>query len=129
MDRPRSGDESRCLKGYCSRQLQHLVSDPICQQCMELFQREQRQAKENSGAGGLCATAYMRLGAELSYQRKAEKAMADENCFKIYIVRIFKVLSRHVVSPGRDLAQRLFFKILLLPDFLFHGRSLDVIMV
>lgn len=53
---------------------------------MELFQREQRQPKENSGAGGLCATAYMRLGAELSYQRRAEKTMADENCFKIYIV-------------------------------------------
>lgn len=56
---------------------------------MDLFQREQRQPKENSGAGGLCATAYMRLSAELSYQRKAEKAMADENCFKIYIVSNF----------------------------------------
>ncbi|XP_026669872.1 paired amphipathic helix protein Sin3b isoform X2 [Ceratina calcarata] len=72
---------------YAVRQLQHLVSDPICQQCMELFQREQRQPKESSGAGGLCATAYMRLGAEMSYQRKAEKAMADENCFKIYIYK------------------------------------------
>ncbi|KOC65559.1 Paired amphipathic helix protein Sin3a [Habropoda laboriosa] len=72
---------------YAVRQLQHLVSDPICQQCMELFQREQRQQKESSGAGGLCATAYMRLGAEMSYQRKAEKAMADENCFKIYIYK------------------------------------------
>lgn len=71
--------------------MQHLVSDPICQQCMELFQREQRQSKEVSGAGGLCATAYMRLGAELSYQRKAEKAMADENCFKIYIVSAFEI--------------------------------------
>jgi len=76
-----------CL--FCFYQLQHLVSDPICQQCVELFQREQRQPKESSGAGGLCATAYMRLGAELSYQRKAEKTMADENCFKIYIVCIF----------------------------------------
>ncbi|XP_066583983.1 paired amphipathic helix protein Sin3a-like isoform X2 [Prorops nasuta] len=72
---------------YAVRQLQHLVADPICQQCMELFQREQRQTKEGSGAGGLCATAYMRLGAELSYQRKAEKVMADENCFKIYIYK------------------------------------------
>lgn len=72
-------------------QLQHLVSDPICQQCMELFQKEQRQPKEISGGGGLCATAYMRLGAELSYQRKAEKAMADENCFKIYIVSAFEI--------------------------------------
>ncbi|KAI4502495.1 hypothetical protein M0802_002407 [Mischocyttarus mexicanus] len=72
---------------YAVRQLQHLVTDSICQQCMELFQREQRQPKESSGAGGLCVTAYMRLGAELSYQRKAEKAMADENCFKIYIYK------------------------------------------
>ncbi|KYN12810.1 PREDICTED: paired amphipathic helix protein Sin3b isoform X1 [Trachymyrmex cornetzi] len=72
---------------YAVRQLQHLVSDSVCQQCMDLFQREQRQPKENSGAGGLCATAYMRLSAELSYQRKAEKAMADENCFKIYIYK------------------------------------------
>ncbi|KYM94387.1 Paired amphipathic helix protein Sin3a [Cyphomyrmex costatus] len=72
---------------YAVRQLQHLVSDSVCQQCMDLFQREQRQPKENSGAGGLCATAYMRLSAELSYQRKAEKTMADENCFKIYIYK------------------------------------------
>jgi len=56
---------------------------------MDLFQREQRQPKENSGAGGLCATAYMRLSVELLYQRRAEKAMADENCFKIYIVSNF----------------------------------------
>lgn len=53
---------------------------------MELFQREQRQPKENSGAGGLCATAHMRAGAEMAYQRKAERAMAEENCFKIYVV-------------------------------------------
>ncbi|XP_012282636.1 paired amphipathic helix protein Sin3a isoform X2 [Orussus abietinus] len=72
---------------YAVRQLQHLVSDSICQQCMELFQREQRQPKENGGAGGLCATAHLRIAAEASYQRKAEKAMADENCFKIYIYK------------------------------------------
>ncbi|XP_043281981.1 paired amphipathic helix protein Sin3b isoform X2 [Venturia canescens] len=72
---------------YAVRQLQHLVCDQICQQCMELFQREQRQLKESSGAGGLCATAYMRIGAEMAYQRKAEKAMAEENCFKIYIYK------------------------------------------
>lgn len=68
--------------------MQHLVCDSICQQCMELFQREQRQSKETNGAGGLCATAYMRTGAEMTYQRKAEKAMAEENCFKIYFVSI-----------------------------------------
>lgn len=65
---------------------------------MELFQREQRQPKESSGAGGLCATAYLRLGAELSYQRRAEKAMADENCFKIYIVSVSLSPSSHSSS-------------------------------
>ncbi|KAK0096562.1 hypothetical protein PV326_005141 [Microctonus aethiopoides] len=72
---------------YAVRQLQHLVCDSICQQCMELFQREQRQPKENSGAGGLCATAHLRVGAEMAYQRKAERAMAEENCFKIYVYK------------------------------------------
>ncbi|XP_051176886.1 paired amphipathic helix protein Sin3a isoform X2 [Leptopilina boulardi] len=72
---------------YAVRQLQHLVSDPICQQCMDLFQREQRQPKESGGAGGLCITAYLRIGAEMAYHRKAEKAMAEENCFKIYIYK------------------------------------------
>jgi len=73
---------------------------------MDLFQREQRQPKENSGAGGLCATAYMRLSAELSYQRKAEKAMADENCFKIYIVsnffKIFDLFTVTVIGGNSD---------------------------
>ncbi|XP_012253699.2 paired amphipathic helix protein Sin3a isoform X2 [Athalia rosae] len=72
---------------YAVRQLQHLVSDPTCQQCMELFQREQRQPKDSSGAGGLCATAYLRLGSEIAYQRKAERVMTDENCFKIHIYK------------------------------------------
>lgn len=55
---------------------------------MELFQREQRQPKDSSGAGGPCVTAYLRLGSEIAYQRKAERAMTDENCFKIHIVSI-----------------------------------------
>lgn len=86
--------------------MQHLVSDSVCQQCMDLFQREQRQPKENSGAGGLCATAYIRLSAELSYQRKAEKAMADENCFKIYIVsnffKMFDLFTITVIGGNSD---------------------------
>lgn len=83
--------------------MQHLVTDTICQQCMELFQREQRQPKESSGAGGLCATAYMRLSAELSYQRKAEKTMVDENCFKIYIVSFFEIFDL-VYTSGFNVA-------------------------
>ena len=77
------------------------MGDQICQQCMELFQREQRQPKENSGAGGLCATAYMRVGAEMAYQRRAEKDMAEENCFKIYIVSIFDKIKFKILQTRR----------------------------
>jgi hypothetical protein len=59
---------------------------------MELFQREQKQPKENNGAGGLCSTAYLRIPCETAYQRKAEKTMAEENCFKIYIVSFVRYL-------------------------------------
>ncbi|XP_023245695.1 paired amphipathic helix protein Sin3a isoform X2 [Copidosoma floridanum] len=69
------------------RQLQHLVSDSVCLQCMEMFQREQKQPKESCGAGGLCSTAYLRAAYEAAYLRKAEKLMAEENCFKIYIYK------------------------------------------
>ncbi|XP_058806955.1 paired amphipathic helix protein Sin3a isoform X2 [Phymastichus coffea] len=72
---------------YAVRQLQHLVSDTVCQQCMDLYQKEQRQPKESTGTGGLCSTAYLRVPAEVAYQRKAEKLMAEENCFKVYIYK------------------------------------------
>ncbi|XP_011305627.1 paired amphipathic helix protein Sin3a isoform X2 [Fopius arisanus] len=72
---------------YAVRQLQHLVTDAPCQNCIDMFHREQRQPKENSGAGGLCATAYLRVGAEVAYQRRAEAAMASENSYKIYIYK------------------------------------------
>lgn len=61
------------------------MSDESCQECMELLQQEQRRG----GAGGLCGTAHQRAGAELAYQRRAEQALADENCFKIYVVWMF----------------------------------------
>ncbi|XP_069703690.1 paired amphipathic helix protein Sin3a isoform X2 [Periplaneta americana] len=68
---------------YAVRQLQYLVSDESCQECMELLQQEQRRG----GAGGLCSTAHQRNAAELAYQRRAEQALADENCFKIYVYK------------------------------------------
>jgi len=52
---------------------------------MELLQQEQRRG----GAGGLCSTAHQRIAAELAYQRRAEQALAEENCFKIYVVCFF----------------------------------------
>ena len=77
-----------CLSHTCallSLQLQYLVSDESCQECMELLQQEQRRG----GAGGLCSTAHQRIAAELAYQRRAEQALAEENCFKIYVVCLF----------------------------------------
>lgn len=74
-----------------SVQLQYLVSDESCQECMELLQQEQRRG----GAGGLCSTAHQRAAAELAYQRRAEQALADENCFKIYVVCMF-IMNRFI---------------------------------
>ncbi|XP_046399694.1 paired amphipathic helix protein Sin3a [Ischnura elegans] len=75
---------------YAVRQLQHLVSDESCQNCVELLQREQRRAASNgglSGAGGLCSNAHRNAPFELAYQRRAEHALAEENCFKIYVYK------------------------------------------
>jgi hypothetical protein len=58
---------------------------------MELLQQEQRRG----GAGGLCSTAHQRAAAELAYQRRAEQALADENCFKIYVVCMF-IMNRFI---------------------------------
>lgn len=66
------------------RQLQHCVTERGALECVELFQLEQRKG----GAGGLCRTANRRVAHELAYQRKAEAALQDENCFKVYIVSI-----------------------------------------
>ena len=64
------------------RQLQHLVLDEACVDCYDLYQSE----KKNNGTGGYCGTAIERQLAELVYQKRSEKLLADENCFKIFIV-------------------------------------------
>ena len=64
------------------RQLQHLVLDEACVDCYDLYQTE----KKNNGTGGYCGTAIERQLAELVYQKRSEKLLADENCFKIFIV-------------------------------------------
>lgn len=62
--------------------MQHLVADEACTECAELYLK----ADSRGGAGGPCVTAHTRVHAEAAYQRKAELALADENCFKIFIV-------------------------------------------
>ncbi|XP_055540003.1 paired amphipathic helix protein Sin3a isoform X2 [Wyeomyia smithii] len=66
------------------RQLQHCVTERGALECVELFLLEQRKG----GAGGLCRTANRRVANELAYQRKAERALPEENCFKVYIYKI-----------------------------------------
>lgn len=68
---------------YAVRQLQHCVTERTAIACSKLFQREQKRG----GAGGPCATVHRRLRTELLYQKAAEKAVQDENCFKIVIYK------------------------------------------
>ena len=51
---------------------------------MEMFLEE----RPCGATGGSITSAYQRLLPESAYQRKAEQLMADENCFKIYVVRL-----------------------------------------
>lgn len=68
---------------YAVRQLQHCVTERTAIACAKLFQKEQKRG----AAGGPCATAHRRLHLETAYQRAAEKAVQDENCFKIFIYK------------------------------------------
>ncbi|XP_065075745.1 paired amphipathic helix protein Sin3a isoform X2 [Ochlerotatus camptorhynchus] len=84
------------------RQLQHCVTERGALECVELFQLEQRKG----GAGGLCRTANRRVAHELAYQRKAEAALQDENCFKVYIYKIdCKVTIELLDTESEDTAQ------------------------
>jgi paired amphipathic helix protein Sin3a len=67
----------------CVRQLQHLVTDESSVECWDLYNAE----KKNNGTGGEVSTADKRYFAELLYQKKSEKVLADENCFKIVLYR------------------------------------------
>ncbi|XP_069172117.1 paired amphipathic helix protein Sin3a isoform X6 [Procambarus clarkii] len=62
------------------RQLQHLVCDEPPAQCTSMYLSEAKKG----GAGGPIASSHRRLAAEQSYQKKSERLLQDENCFKIY---------------------------------------------
>jgi len=65
------------------RQLQHLVQEDSCQDCWDLYLQE----KKAKGTGGPVSLAPDRYLNELTYQKKAEKLLTDENCFKILMFR------------------------------------------
>ena len=60
-------------------QLHHLVSDDVCLKVVELYLNE----KKRGAAGGNLSSRCVRASRETSYQWKAERCMADENCFKV----------------------------------------------
>ncbi|XP_023025930.1 SIN3 transcription regulator family member A isoform X2 [Leptinotarsa decemlineata] len=68
---------------YAVRQLQHCVTERTAIACSELFAKEQKRG----AAGGPCITAQKRAHMEMAYQRAGEKAVQEENCFKIYIYK------------------------------------------
>ncbi|XP_036158475.1 paired amphipathic helix protein Sin3b isoform X3 [Myotis myotis] len=66
-----------------ARQLHHLVSDDICLKVVELYLNE----KKRGAAGGNLSSRCVRAARETSYQWKAERCMADENCFKVMFLQ------------------------------------------
>ncbi|MBN3296453.1 SIN3B protein, partial [Amia calva] len=65
------------------RQLHHLVSDDVCLQVAELYLSERKRG----AAGGNLLSQCVRAAWETNYQWKAERVMADENCFKVMFIQ------------------------------------------
>lgn len=65
-------------------QLHNIVGEDTCVRVMELYQQEQTR----EGAGGNSATQALRQEEEISYQKKAEMLLNDENCYKFIVVRL-----------------------------------------
>uniref|UniRef100_A0A670K950 Paired amphipathic helix protein Sin3b n=1 Tax=Podarcis muralis TaxID=64176 RepID=A0A670K950_PODMU len=65
------------------RQLHHLVSDDVCLKVVELYLGERKRG----AAGGNLSSQCVRAAKETSYQWKAERCMADENCFKVMFLQ------------------------------------------
>ncbi|KAM6168751.1 paired amphipathic helix protein Sin3b isoform 2-T2 [Erethizon dorsatum] len=66
-----------------ARQLHHLVSDDVCLKVAELYLSE----RQRGAAGGNLSSRCVRAARETSYQWKAERCMADENCFKVMFLQ------------------------------------------
>ncbi|XP_017959431.1 uncharacterized protein LOC108653455 isoform X2 [Drosophila navojoa] len=66
------------------RQLQYCVTERAALDCVELYASEQRR----NSTGGYCRDAHKSYDREMSYQRKAESILNEENCFKVFIYKI-----------------------------------------
>lgn len=76
---PPGGAHPRHPPALPPHQLHHLVSDDVCLKVVELYLNE----KKRGAAGGNLSSRCVRAARETSYQWKAERCMADENCFKV----------------------------------------------
>uniref|UniRef100_A0A1A8F6Z5 Paired amphipathic helix protein Sin3b n=1 Tax=Nothobranchius korthausae TaxID=1143690 RepID=A0A1A8F6Z5_9TELE len=65
------------------RQLQHLVSDEVCLQVVDIYLGERKRG----AAGGNLSSRCVRAAWETSYQWKSERIMAEENCFKVMFIQ------------------------------------------
>uniref|UniRef100_A0A8C1ZUU4 Paired amphipathic helix protein Sin3a n=1 Tax=Cyprinus carpio TaxID=7962 RepID=A0A8C1ZUU4_CYPCA len=63
--------------------LTDIIVEEICVQVTELYLSE----SSHSATGGSLLTQSSRAPAEVSYQRKAEQLMSDENCFKLMFMK------------------------------------------
>ena len=68
-----------CMCVSVREQLQHLVSDEVCLQVADLYLAERKRG----AAGGNLSSQCVRSAWETSFQWKAERVMAEENCFKV----------------------------------------------
>lgn len=73
---------SRQVVSNAVRQLQYCVTERAALDCVELYASEQRR----NSTGGYCRDAHKSYEREMSYQRKAESILNEENCFKVFIV-------------------------------------------
>ncbi|XP_046857434.1 paired amphipathic helix protein Sin3b-like isoform X2 [Xenia sp. Carnegie-2017] len=102
------------------RQLQTIVVDDTCVQVMDLYQQEQSR----EGAGGNSATQGLRKEEEISYQKKAEALLNDENCYK-FIVKWTDYVDKFVSNQEipKVVKERLKVKPVFLPRTSRHIRS------
>jgi paired amphipathic helix protein Sin3a len=70
------------------RQLQQLVVDESSQECFDMYLDE----KKKGATGGACSKAAQNAHTEMAYQKRAEQALSDENCYKLYIVSRNKLI-------------------------------------
>lgn len=58
------------------------MSDEVCLQVVDLYLAERKRG----AAGGNLSSQCVRAAWETSYQWKAERVMAEENCFKVNVL-------------------------------------------